>query len=144
MNYYSFWFVHYYMNTKALLWTRWAWWAGYSCQENMQMRDNSFPCYGLSLNFPELLFLCSWGICIINSQALPHYSPIYCSFFLCIWLFALYNYLFMHNYCMYACVCLIVLHDWLWLRADRAYISYLKFIAVEGHRALFIVFTLLS
>lgn len=46
-----FWCVHYYMNTKTLFWTRWAWWAGYSCQANMQMRDNSLPCYGLSLNF---------------------------------------------------------------------------------------------
>lgn len=38
------------MNTKTLFCTRWAWWAGYSCQANMQMRDNSLPCYGLSLN----------------------------------------------------------------------------------------------
>lgn len=51
MHCYNFWFVHYYMNTKTLLWTRWAWCAGYSCQVNMQMRDNSLLCYGLSLNF---------------------------------------------------------------------------------------------
>ena len=75
--------------------------------------------------FPELLFLCSWGICIINSQAVPLCaSPYLLQRFHCNWLLALYSIFFMRIYCMYACICVIVLHDRVWLRADRTYNSF--------------------
>lgn len=107
------------MNTETLFSTRWAWWAGYSCQANMQMRDNSLPCYGLSLN--------SWSYCSLqlgylhnqlSDLAIPFF-PI-CFFFHYNWLFALYSILFMHSFCMYGCVYarITVLHGRVWLRAE--------------------------
>lgn len=81
----SFWCVHYYMNTKAVFRTRWAWWAGYSCQASMQIQNNSLPCYGLSLNLQSYCSFCSWGVCIINSWSLPLCtSPVCCGVFVAV------------------------------------------------------------
>lgn len=76
--------------------------------------------------FVELLFLCSWGICIINSQAWLLCAPpclLWC--FIAIGsLPYIASYLCPTTVCIHVFFSVLVLHDRVWLRATTAYSSF--------------------